>query len=177
MRFMRARERTMPPRAVTQPPTYPWPAPRAVTGILCRWAKRRMAATERVLRGRATASGKPEADHLSPECLWRRSRSNRSSPAGSWRCNAGRVLLGRGLIGGSVGRVNQRPGFRGVFLGHLNADAAGGHRVTVHAQGGEFVDDFGRDVRGVEARSDQLRFGRAETAEHSDELHRRRWGR
>src|SRR5438093_4407678 len=165
MWFIRASESTMPPRAGTHPPTYPYPAPRAVRGILCPWANRRILATEPVLRGSATASGKPLANHLSPEWLWRVCLSKCNSPRGNKRCNLARVLFARGFIGGTVGRRDQRFGFLRIVIGHLHQDASGGHGVAVHAQRGEFVHHFGRDVGRVEPRPDQLRFGRAETAE------------
>ena len=52
----------------------------AVTGILCWLAKRRMAETDLVERGRATASGKCEANHLSPACSFKTVSLNVSSP-------------------------------------------------------------------------------------------------
>src|SRR5206468_12888846 len=41
MRFIRASDNTIPPLTGTHPPTYPCPAPRGVTGIRWRLAKRR----------------------------------------------------------------------------------------------------------------------------------------
>src|SRR5437667_6927806 len=98
MRFIRANDRTMPPRDGTQPPTYPKPAPRAVTAMWCRLAKRRMVATERVPRGSTTASGNRLANHLSPECFWRMAGSNCSSPAGRRFFNSEKTLRRREVM-------------------------------------------------------------------------------
>src|SRR5436853_5988781 len=83
----------MPPREGTQPPTYPKPAPRAVTGMRWRVANAMIFETEFAEWGRATASGRWVANHLSPECRVRVSGSRRSSPRG-------RILRRRRYVSG-----------------------------------------------------------------------------
>ncbi len=65
IRFMRSRQSTMPPFTGVQPPTYPKPAPRGVTGTPAWFAARRTKAVSSVLPGNTTASGLPAANHLS----------------------------------------------------------------------------------------------------------------
>jgi len=63
--FMRANERTTPPRAGTAPPHRPVPAPRATTGSPHDFAILTTAATSRVLRGKTTAAGGAVCEYAS----------------------------------------------------------------------------------------------------------------
>ncbi len=96
------------------------------------------AETERVLQGKATASGKWLANHLSPACCSRSGWSKLTSPAGSRRLSLARALSFAGLIGsglrfrriGALRRVILRGQkfarrFRFVF-GDLDQDSASG---------------------------------------------------
>ena len=55
--------------------------------------------------------------------------------------------------------------------GHLDADAAGGKRIAVHAQGGKFVGDERMKIRRFEPGTDELGFSRAECGEDGDKVH------
>src|SRR5438067_11596475 len=68
MRFIRISDNAIPPRAGTHPPTYPNPAPRAVTGIFSADANRSNLLTSLVDLGNTTISGSCAANHLSPLC-------------------------------------------------------------------------------------------------------------
>ena len=46
-------------------------------------------------------------------------------------------------------RVKKVPGIGGLGFGHLHMDAAGGERIAVHAQGGEFIGDKRVKTRGL----------------------------
>src|ERR1051326_4665759 len=55
--------------------------------ILCLFAKARIFETLPALRGKATASGRAAANHLSPECFLRVSSSSENSSGKSLRCS------------------------------------------------------------------------------------------
>src|SRR5437773_9584235 len=114
----------------------------------CSCAKARMLETDLADRGKATASGRRAANHLSPENFSQKSGSVRSSPAGktlfsraskrgSWVMKADRGEGTRSRLapqvfrphdesfGREIFRGDERAGILGFLGRHLHQDAAG----------------------------------------------------
>ena len=68
-------------------------------------------------------------------------------------------------------RFKKFPDIGSFGFGDLDADAAGGERIAVDAQGGEFVGDERVKPGGFKARADELGFRRVERLENGDGAH------
>src|SRR5664280_658190 len=74
-------------------------------------------------------------------------------------------------FGGRWRRIQKILRVSGFGFGHLDVDAAGGERVTVHAQGGQFARHEWMKARRFEPGADELRVGWTQGGEDGGEVH------
>src|SRR5436853_6101728 len=68
-------------------------------------------------------------------------------------------------------RSQQTAGIGFLIGWDLDFDAADGHGITLHAEGGELVGDRSLETGGVKLGADELGFGGIERSKNSDEIH------